>query len=426
MHQPKQVYRRILRQCARRCMSSNSDEVTQKQAWKYKYNHHYGNNGRLQISAANDALFGPVRRKNNQLKKATKTTTIEEEVVSADDDLESVSDGHWPIKVAAGQSKALSRKTLLQKHDEQSDLDRAISEASAAMSHTADHEIASVTMPEECSEMAYNPSDHPMLNSLKPVMSAQDAAASLLQTIRHTRQSMKQEKDKWSTPHVPSVTKILKETMSEKNRQILQAWEDRMVAQMGRPAFEEMTRQTFARGERLHSIVDTYMQSGSIDWPNPELPKDDVTDNHVMSLAPILDRFGVGYPPLAIESSVVHPQLDYQGYMDCVALYRDPTKPDAKSKLMLIDWKTAGKAKRSIGQTYDNPLQVAAYVGALNHDQRYPVGVDEGMIVVVYNDGSPASLFRITKGRLVKYWSAWLQRLAKYKQIKQMEQMGEL
>ena len=81
-------------------------------------------------------------------------------------------------------------------------------------------------------------------------------------------------------------------------------------------------------------------------------------------------RFGLGSPPLAVESSVVHPQLNYQGYMDCVALYRDP-KSEKNGRLMLIDWKTAGKAKRSIGDTYDNPLQVAAYVGAFNHDPRY-------------------------------------------------------
>ena len=43
------------------------------------------------------------------------------------------------------------------------------------------------------------------------------------------------------------------------------------------------------------------------------------------------------------------------------------------------------------------------------------------MIVVVYNDGSPASVFPITRGRLVNYWAQWLQRLAKYKQIKDME-----
>ena len=71
-------------------------------------------------------------------------------------------------------------------------------------------------------------------------------------------------------------------------------------------------------------------------------------------------------PPLAIESSVVHPDLGYQGYMDCVALYQPPLNArnvkgqllKSKPKLMLIDWKTAGKTKRSIGQTYDNPLQV--------------------------------------------------------------------
>ena len=64
-------------------------------------------------------------------------------------------------------------------------------------------------------------------------------------------------------------------------------------------------------------------------------------------------------------------------------------------------------------------LQVAAYVGAFNHDARYPVRLEEGMIVVVYNDGSPATVFPITKGRLNNYWSMWLKRLALYKHLKQ-------
>ena len=84
----------------------------------------------------------------------------------------------------------------------------------------------------------------------------------------------------------------------------------------------------------------------------------------------LIYRFGLGSPPLAVESSVIHPDLNYQGYMDCVALYRDPQAKTASGKLVLIDWKTAGKTKRSIGDTYDNPLQIAAYVGALNHDHR--------------------------------------------------------
>ena len=125
------------------------------------------------------------------------------------------------------------------------------------------------------------PSVHPMVNLSKPAL--KDASA-LVETIRHTRQASKYSN---GTAAVPSVTKILQETMSDKQRQILQAWEDRMVKEMGRPAFEEMKRATFRQGERFHALVDQYMQSGDIDSTQED---DQVTNNHVKSIMHVLDR----------------------------------------------------------------------------------------------------------------------------------------
>ena len=139
---------------------------------------------------------------------------------------------------------------------------------------------------------------------------------------------------------------------------------------------------------------------------------DPISKNHVESLSQLLPRFA--RPALSIESSVVHPELKYKGYLDCVTICFDESNFKSKSKLALIDWKTSSKQKNTLSATFDNPLQVAAYIGAFNHDERYPVQVNDGLIVVVYNDGSPARLLPIGEKKLEQYWRAWLQRLKLY------------
>jgi len=399
-------------------------------------------NGKAHISLANEALFGPVIKTNQK----QNSTLSFEEIVECDSSEES--DGgsdYWTDRVSGEDVRNRSRDQLLHQHQQQHDLFKALSESGNFGSEEQSqskteivpidsqeeyNEIVEVNYAEETSPQssllppAINPEVHPMVNRLRPVLSTEDAASEVVGTIRHSR------KEGYSKA-IPSVTKILKETMPAKQRAILQAWEDRMVAQMGRAAFEEMTQKTFHRGERFHSIIDQHLTERESLANLLTSEDDEVTANHVRSVASVINRFGLITtslcPPLAIESSVVHPDLGYQGYMDCVALYQPPLNArnvkgqllKSKPKLMLIDWKTAGKTKRSIGQTYDNPLQVAAYVGAFNHDARYPVRLEEGMIVVVYNDGSPATVFPITKGRLNNYWSMWLKRLALYKHLKQ-------
>lgn len=113
-----------------------------------------------------------------------------------------------------------------------------------------------------------------------------------------------------------------------------------------------------------------------------------------------------------------------------------------RNSLCVIEWKTSEKPKPFLYNTYDNPLQVAAYIGALNSDRNYSyqvfcficnaswftkakryeyspnvclyLQVDSGLIVVAYKDGSPAHSHFLNTDQVVQYWNEWLFRLEKY------------
>ncbi|XP_034158939.1 mitochondrial genome maintenance exonuclease 1 isoform X2 [Pangasianodon hypophthalmus] len=88
--------------------------------------------------------------------------------------------------------------------------------------------------------------------------------------------------------------------------------------------------------------------------------------------------------------------------------------PNGKNSLCVIEWKTSEKPKPFLYNTYDNPLQVAAYIGALNSDKNYNYQVDSGLIVVAYKDGSPAHSHFLKADQVVQYWDKWLFRLEEY------------
>ena len=70
---------------------------------------------------------------------------------------------------------------------------------------------------------------------------------------------------------------------------------------------------------------------------------------------------------VAVESVVRHLELGYMGRVDCIGRYR--------GVWCAIDWKTSRRPRPKLRDMYDGPLQVCAYMGAINQDQRYPVKV---------------------------------------------------
>jgi hypothetical protein len=353
---------------------------------KGKWNSNYFND------TWNKANYGPIERQPSWPDKVTNPD-------------------HWPAKLAQ-KEKSVKDKNLLKSY---SSFEQSMFAATAAISGLAPTSSATsvsqieVAIQDVSSNSGkendkYSRLKFPLMSDSKPAFKfGSDQIAS---TIRLSREDHRPERK------MPSVTKILKETMPVERKLILHAWEERMIAEMGQEGFNQMQHDTLERGKSLHSALESYFLQGSL--PKSQDIQDEVTHHHLDSITPILPYFDQG-PPLSIESQVIHPQLDYVGYMDALAIY-GKTK---NKRLVLIDWKTSQKDKLTLRATYDAPLQIAAYVGALNHDRRYPFQVSSALIVVVYNDGRPATAINMSKIQLEKHWIDWLDRYKVYLRMKE-------
>ena len=207
------------------------------------------------------------------------------------------------------------------------------------------------------------------------------------------------------SPDCPSVSRVLAATMSAKSRATLARWEAEKIALLGLDGFKQYKDQMFSRGKTLHSILENFLETR--DLPRPSDLDDEVSKRHLVSLSQAVRNVD---QPLALESAVTHPILGYSGIVDCVAVMGNT--------VTLIDWKTSEKVKNSAAALYDNPLQVAAYVGAMNADPAYEsLGtITHGAVVVIYNTGYPAMLHTFDQSQLTKYWKLWCERLEMYKQ----------
>lgn len=198
----------------------------------------------------------------------------------------------------------------------------------------------------------------------------------------------------------PSVTRVLQQTMTSEQIFYLERWKQRMTLELGEDGFAEYSSNIFLQGKRFHEALESILSpQGNLKERDENLFK----SGYIESVQHILkDVSGVR----ALESAVQHKTLKYVGLLDCVAEYQ--------GKLCVIDWKTSEKPKPAIRNTFDNPLQVVAYIGAMNHDTNYNFQVQSGLIVVAYKDGSPAHPHFMDTELCSQYWVKWLLRLEEY------------
>ncbi|KAM9383292.1 mitochondrial genome maintenance exonuclease 1 [Phaethornis superciliosus] len=201
---------------------------------------------------------------------------------------------------------------------------------------------------------------------------------------------------------MPSVTRILQQTLSPQQTFYLERWRQKMILELGKDGFAEYTKNLFLQGALFHEALESIFLSE--ETASKEQREDTDISGYLSSVQHVLEDVS---EVKALESAVQHETLQYLGLVDCVAKYR--------GQLCVIDWKTSEKPKPFLKNTYDNPLQVAAYIGAINHDANYNFQVSCGLIVIAYKNGSPAHPHFMDPDLCSQYWSKWLLRLEEYK-----------
>ncbi|XP_021707983.1 mitochondrial genome maintenance exonuclease 1 [Aedes aegypti] len=198
----------------------------------------------------------------------------------------------------------------------------------------------------------------------------------------------------------PSVNKILTATMSESSRQILLKWKASKIAELGEEGFTEFQKATLARGSNFHSCLESWLNQEDVDRDKLERARD-----LWASINGSLER--IGRPARVIERKIYHPFLHYNGVVDCVS--------SLDNKLHIIEWKTSENQKASLSSTYDAPIQLCAYLGALKSDPEFSeMDIAGGAVFVAYTSGNPAHVHLLSPEKLRKYWSIWLRRLQEY------------
>ncbi|KAJ0175988.1 hypothetical protein K1T71_008162 [Dendrolimus kikuchii] len=197
----------------------------------------------------------------------------------------------------------------------------------------------------------------------------------------------------------PSVTLILNKTMTDESRSALEKWKQERIAEMGEEEFKRFYEAQMAVGTKFHNTLKNYFTQ-----PRTQLRIEKEVEGVWVSVADVLKNIS---SPKAIESNVVHPVLKYRGIVDAIADYEE--------KPTLIEWKKSDKPRKSISMTYDNPVQLAAYFGAVCNDLNYKhLNVRDALLVIAYTDGSKADVFHLTTDKLREHWAQWLIRLEDY------------
>ncbi len=191
---------------------------------------------------------------------------------------------------------------------------------------------------------------------------------------------------------LPSVTTILNATKPQEQRDRLSNWK----ARVGTEEATRITSTASRRGTQTHKQIERYLLGENPVCSEASLP-------YWQSIQPVLEEVDT---VRLVEGSVFHYNLSYSGKVDCVASYQGVP--------CVCEWKTADKPKGSIERLYEHPLQLTAYMGAVNeYYQDYGIEIAHALLVVAIPERE-AEVFWFEREAMNEYWRQWEVRVAQY------------
>ena len=191
---------------------------------------------------------------------------------------------------------------------------------------------------------------------------------------------------------LPSVTTIISATKTEKDKEGLRAWRDRV----GEETAEAIKNQAASVGTAMHKFLECHIQGvGYDDMTNIGVIGKRMAKLIIENGLPSMDEYWGTEVPL------YYPTF-YGGTADCTGVWRDQPA--------IIDFKQTNKPKKD-EWIEDYFIQLAAYIMA--HDALYKTKMQAGVILMA-SRGMNLQMFTINGQKLDDYKYKWLKKCEKY------------
>ncbi len=191
---------------------------------------------------------------------------------------------------------------------------------------------------------------------------------------------------------LPSVTTIISATKTEKDKEGLQRWRDRV----GEETAEAIKNQAASVGTAMHKFLECHIRG---------VGYDDMTNIGIIGKRMAKLIIECGLPSMdeywGCEVPLFYPTF-YGGTADCTGVWRDQPA--------VIDFKQTNKPKKR-EWIEDYYIQLAAYIMA--HDALFGTKMEAGVILMA-SRGMNLQMFTINGSKLDDYKYKWLKRCEGY------------